>query len=141
MLIYGTCNPEPVSHDQSIYVTGPDMQDLIQQIDEAAVSGNHIPVKLEHKGIGIGRVISAWQNQQGEMQCILEVDDKKTLEGSFAKEFLNQGIVKDLSLGYDVTLEQSKTEKKTRVRRKLMREISMVKRGARSKCHILSYKY
>ena len=46
----------------------------------------------------------------------------------------NSGMCKDLSLGYNVSMENSKTG--VRVKRKFISEISIVKKGARAKCHI-----
>jgi hypothetical protein len=134
MLVWGISNPEGVDTDQSIYVTCNDMGDLIGQIESASKDGKHIPVKLEHKGVNVGKVVSAWIHN-GEMQCVLDINER-TLEGSFGCEFIREGIVKDLSLGYEVNMQQSK-HNKVRVTRKIIKEISIVKKGARRKCHIL----
>lgn len=134
-LVWGTSNPKGVEHEQSIYLTKTDIKDMIEQVEEANKKGEYIPVKLEHKGIDLGRVVTAWEHN-GELQCLLEINENK-LEGSFGAEFVREGIVKDLSLGYDVCLQHTKNKTVT-VRRKLLKEVSIVKRGFQKKCHIHS---
>ena len=134
MLVWGVSNPEGVQNEQSIYLTKADIKDMVKQIEDASVSGKHIPVKVEHKGIDVGKVVSAWE-YKGELQCVLQLDNK-TLEGDFGREFVKQGITPDLSMGYEVSLKQSKNSSIS-VQKKWLKEISIVKRGARHNCHIL----
>lgn len=134
MLVWGVSNPEGVDSANSIYVTKQDMKDMIHQIDDASKRGEHIPVKMEHRGVNLGKVLSAWE-YGGEMQCILEINEN-IFEGSFGSEFIKEGIIKDLSLGYEVSLQHSKSQS-LHVKKKILKEISVVKRGARRKCHIL----
>lgn len=138
MLIWGVSNPEGVDHEHSVYLTKPDIHDMVQQVEEASRKGDPIPVKIEHKGTVLGRVVSAWEHN-GEMQCILKLDEN-ILEGSIGSEFIKQGITKDLSLGYEVSFQQSKN-KSIQVKKKWLKEISIVKKGARKNCHILGVKH
>ncbi len=106
---------------------------MIEQVSAANAAGGNIPVKLEHSGVALGKVVSAWENQ-GTLQCVLEIDER-VLEGSISAEFLRAGICKDLSLGYTVEMAQSKTGGLHSLRKKL-NEISIVVKGARSKCNV-----
>jgi hypothetical protein len=133
MLVYGVSNPEGVDNENSIYITKSDVPDIIKQVDEANLSGKHIPVRIEHKGVDVGKVVSAWEFN-GKIECILDINEK-ILEGSLGSEFVRQGLTKDLSMGYDVNIDNSKNSK-MRVKSKKLREISIVKKGYRHGCHI-----
>jgi hypothetical protein len=90
-------------------------------------------VKLEHTGVPLGRVVSAWENR-GTLECVLEINER-VLEGSIGAEFIRTGICKDLSLGYTVEMEQSKTGA-MQSRRKKLNEVSIVVKGARHQCKV-----
>ena len=90
---------------------------------------------IEHKGIAVGNVVSAWEHDQ-TMQCVLEIDNR-VVEGALGTEFIRTGLIKDVSLGYTVDLKHSKDG--VRADNKRLKEISLVKRGARQKCHIHGY--
>ena len=131
-LLWGTANPEGLSNYKGVYLNQEDIGDMIKQIDEANAGPQKVPVLVEHAGIAIGHVVSAWEHG-GKMECVLALDNS-VLEGSFGAEFVKAGVCKDLSLGYDLNIEQSKSGIKTG--RKKIKEISIVKRGARPRCHI-----
>lgn len=131
-LLWGTANPKGMQNYQGIYLSDKDIREMLSQIDEAATEAKKIPVLVEHKGIEVGHVVSAWEHE-GKMECVLALNNK-ILEGSIGSEFVRSGICKDLSLGYDVSLENSKSG--IRVGKKKLKEISIVKKGARPSCHI-----
>lgn len=131
-LLWGTANPEGMQNYQGIYLNQEDIHDMIAQVNTASESSKKIPVHVEHKGVEIGHVVSAWEHR-GKLECVLAIDEK-VLEGSLGSEFVRSGICRDLSLGYDVSLEQSKAGIK--VGKKKIKEISIVKKGARPRCHI-----
>lgn len=131
-LLWGTANPEGLDTPGSIYLSKEDIRDMIAQVDTANRGGRPLPVHMEHKGVSIGHVVSAWEHN-GMLECVLSLNER-VLEGSIGSEFVRKGFCKDLSLGYDVSLENSDTGIK--VKRKFLKEISVVKKGARRKCHI-----
>jgi hypothetical protein len=133
-LVWGTANPEGLSDSyRGVYLHGGDISSMIEQVGAANSAGVGIPVKLEHTGVSLGRVVSAWENK-GRLECVLEIDER-VLEGSIGAEFIRTGVCKDLSLGYTVEMEQSKTGA-MQSRRKKLNEVSIVVRGARSKCYV-----
>ena len=135
-LVWGTANPEGLSDSyRGVYLNGDDITSMIEQVGAANSSkeGGGIPVKLEHAGVALGRVVSAWKNQ-GRLECVLEIDER-VLEGSIGAEFIRSGVCKDLSLGYTVEMEQSKTGS-MQSRRKKLNEVSIVVKGARNKCNV-----
>jgi hypothetical protein len=134
-LVWGTANPEGLSGSYSgMYLNTEDVSSMVQQVMEANRLGAHIPVKLEHTGVSMGRVVSAWESR-GALECVLEIDES-VLEGSIGAEFLRSGVCKDLSLGYTVDMEQSKKTGVIRSKRKKLNEVSVVVKGARKNCKI-----
>ena len=132
--MWGTANPEGLKDTyRGVYLNTGDISSMVQQVGEANRRGDPIPVKLEHTGVNMGRVVSAWENQ-GMLQCVLEINEG-VLEGSIGAQFVRSGICKDLSLGYTVEMEQSRTGK-MQSRRKKLNEISVVVKGARQKCNV-----
>jgi hypothetical protein len=135
-LIWGTANPEGLAESyQGIYLNSQDIQSMVAQVNDARSRNEPIPVKIEHGGADVGRVVSAW-NYNNTLQCVLELDES-TLEGSIGSQFVRDGRIRDLSLGYSCEIEHSKQG--LRSRKKGLREISIVKKGARHKCHIHAY--
>ena len=133
-LVWGTANPEGLKDTyRGVYLNTGDITSMVQQVGEANRQGQGIPVMLEHTGVSLGRVVSAWENQ-GKLDCVLEINER-VLEGSISAEFLRTGICKDLSLGYTVVMEQSK-HGGMQSRTKRLNEISIVVKGARNKCNV-----
>ena len=133
-LLWGTANPEGLKDSyRGVYLNASDVTSMVEQVSDANRRGESIPVKLEHTGVPLGRVVSAWENQ-GKLECVLELNER-VLEGSISAEFVRTGVCKDLSLGYTVEMAQSKTGQ-IQSRKKMLNEISIVVKGARSKCNV-----
>lgn len=130
MLLWGTVNPEGEDDNyKGFFFTKKDLQKCITNNE---IVGK--PVKIEHKGINIGQVVSSWLNRKGQMDCVLEVDEN-LFEGAVISGFMKQGLCGELSLGYIVDVKNSATGTIT-VHGKAVVEVSIVKRGARDKCKI-----
>lgn len=130
MLIWGTVNPEGEEDSyKGFYFTKKDLQEFVANND---IVGK--PVKIEHKGTDVGKVISSWLNSKGHLDCVLEVDEN-IFEGAVISNFLKEGLCSELSLGYVVDVKQS-ANKDISIHGKSVVEISIVKRGARDKCKI-----
>jgi hypothetical protein len=133
-LLWGTANPEGMSNDyQGIYLNKDDIQSMVRQVEAANKRSEKIPVHLEHKGVPVGHVVSAWAHND-TLQCVLQLDES-ILEGSIGSQFVRKGICNELSLGYTVELKNSESGQ-MKVANKLLKEISVVKKGARNHCHI-----
>jgi hypothetical protein len=63
-----------------------------------------VPVKIEHRGVDVGKVVTAWIHE-GRMDVLMEIDDTH-IEGAMGKEFVRRGICPELSLGYNVTMSR-----------------------------------
>lgn len=134
-LVWGTANPEGLKDSyKGVYLNTDDVTSMVAQVAQANRDGAPIPVKLEHTGVSMGKVISAWENK-GTLECVLEINEG-VLEGSIGAEFMRSGICKDLSLGYTVDMVQSTKGGVAQSRRKRLNEVSVVVKGARKKCHI-----
>jgi hypothetical protein len=128
MLVYGTANPKGFGSEcyQGVYLTPDD-------IDNITPNMINIPVRVEHTGSDVGKVISSWKHN-GRMELLLDIDES-ILQGAFVREFVENGICKDLSLGYNVQMSKNATGKLIAGNKKVI-EVSIVKKGARDDCHI-----
>jgi hypothetical protein len=134
LLVWGRANPEAMEDNyKGVYLNAQDMRDMVRQIDDSKRKGEKIPVLLEHTGDGIGHVLSAWVHDKS-LHCLLEMDHS-TLESSIGQHFVKEGVIQELSLGYLLDIQQTKSGFDTKS--KFLKEISLVKKGARDKCKIL----
>jgi hypothetical protein len=134
-LVWGTANPEGLTGTyKGVYLNVDDIASMVEQVGQANRDGIPIPVKLEHMGVPMGRVVSAWE-RHGTLECVLEINES-VLEGSIGAEFLRTGVCKDLSLGYTIDMEHSKRTGIAQSRRKKLNEVSVVVKGARRNCKI-----
>ena len=132
-LLWGTANPEGMENNyRGIFLNKQDIRSMVQQVEEANSQSRKIPVHLEHKGVQVGHVVTAWAHKD-TLQCVLELDER-VLEGSIGSEFVRNGICNELSLGYSVDLQNS--DAGIRAVKKTLNEISVVKKGARHHCQI-----
>ena len=128
MLVYGTANPEGVgdSNYSGLYLTDTDIQQMVSDM-------KGVPVMIEHRGAGVGSVVTAWQHD-GRMDVLLEIDNK-SFESALASRFVVDGYCKELSLGYKVEMTRAVSGKLTASNKRVV-ELSLVKRGARDNCKI-----
>ena len=130
MHVWGTINPAGECNDyEGYYYTQG-------EIDSCVASNELVgkPVKVEHKGVSVGKVVSAWKNARGQLDCLIDVDES-VLEGAMATSFIANGVCRELSLGYVVEMRQSAGQAAKPVSKKVV-EVSIVKKGARDTCFI-----
>lgn len=129
----GTANPQGESSDYNgLYLTTSEISD--------AVNGDYLvglPVRIEHVGKDVGKVVTAWSNG-GKLDNLVDIDET-VFEGGCVSRFVRDQICTDFSLGYQVSLEFSKTKKTYVPSKKTIKEVSIVKKGARDFCHIHGY--
>jgi len=130
MLLWGTVNPDGECDSH----TGV----LLRQRDIEEISQQHTlvgkPVKLEHKGVAVGHVVSAWQHGN-RLDCVLQIDNN--IPGLFAQKFVESGRCKELSLGYSIAMQHS--DGRIKGGDKTVHEVSLVKKGARHECDIRGF--
>jgi hypothetical protein len=73
---------------------------------------------------------------QGNLNCIMELS-KSSLAACLAQGFVRDGLALDLSLGYTVDIQN--TDNNLQAIEKKIVEVSLVRKGARSGCHITAY--
>tara|TARA_Y100000389_G_C17276424_1_gene420652 strand:- start:40 stop:474 length:435 start_codon:yes stop_codon:yes gene_type:complete len=129
MLVYGTANPVGYGNADytGIYLTNGDIQKITPEM-------MGVPVKIEHKGADVGKVVSSWVHN-GRMELLLDIDGQN-IESQFGREFVKRGMCKDLSLGYKVQMSRSSETGMLCATNKRVVEVSLVKVGAREDCHI-----
>jgi hypothetical protein len=133
MLIWGVANPEGEQDGYNgLFLTADDI--------DVAVKGNAmdgLPVKIEHKGVRVGKVVTSWSNK-GKMELLIDVDEN-IFEGNIVSRFVRDNVVSDFSLGYNVGLQFSDASQSYVASTKTYNEVSLVRKGARNGCHISGY--
>ena len=130
MLLWGTVNPDGEENTHTgVLLRQRDIEEIAQH---QSLVGK--PVKLEHKGDSVGRVLSAWQHGN-RLDCILQIDNN--VSGLFAQNFISSGKCRELSLGY--TIEMQHSDGQIKGGKKNVVEISIVKKGARHECDIRGF--
>ena len=133
MFVWGTANPPGESDAYNgLFLTDADIKGVVHD-----QSLNGLPVKIEHKGIQVGKVVTAWNNN-GKLDLLIDVDER-VLEGDVVSRFVRNKVCNDLSLGYTVGLQYSEAAKTYTPSKKTFNEVSIVRTGAREKCHIHGY--
>lgn len=132
MLVVGVCNPagEEAGYN-GLYLTQDELRRVVQQ--DLMLK---LPVKTEHCGSAVGSVISSFIDQKGQLNCVMELDTN-SLPAHLTGDFIRKGIAADLSLGYTVDIRNH--DDKLHAAEKTILEVSIVRKGARSGCHITAY--
>lgn len=127
MLVWGTANPEGLSDDYNgYYFRKCDITEALKEVQGK-------PVKIEHKGVDVGNVVSAWENN-GKLDLLLNIDSS-VIEGSVVSSLVRVGACRELSLGYNVQVQAS-SNGENRTGKKSIVEVSLVRKGDRNKCYI-----
>jgi hypothetical protein len=131
MYIWGTANPvgEDEASGNTAYFSQSELDEIVRSNSFVGV-----PVKIEHKGGVVGRVLSAWQHA-GRLDCLIEVDPSSNVDAALGVSFVSQNVCKDLSLGYSMQMSSSGAVAGS----KRIQEVSLVRRGARDNCHIRAF--
>lgn len=130
MLVWGTANPTGECNDtyHGVYLQHRDIDSFVNEICNK-------PVKVEHVGEPVGRVVHAWKNAQRGLDCIMEIDESN-LNGAIISSLVDNHCARELSLGYRVRLNMSGNSEKEVCLEKEVMEVSIVKRGMRPNCII-----
>jgi hypothetical protein len=132
MLVFGTCNPagENPSH-QGVYLRKDDISSLVR--DGSLLD---LPVKIEHMGAPVGKIVSAWEHGD-RLDCVFRLDSD-SIDGVLAQEFVKSRRCPELSLSYAVTMQNSADGLLTGGGKDMI-EVSIVKAGARDNCLIRGF--
>jgi hypothetical protein len=132
MLLMGICNPTGEKDTYNgLYMTE---SELSRVVHDSKMRG--IPVKTEHAGSAVGRVLTSFLDAGGNLHCVMELG-AASLPACLAQGFVRDGLALDLSLGYTVDIQN--TDNSLQARQKRIVEVSLVRKGARSGCHITAY--
>ena len=137
MLVTGCANPAGESAADGyngLYFTDAELQAIV---GERKMHG--CPVKAEHGGAELGRVVSSYVDGAGRLQCVMHIDER-SVEGAIAAGLVRDGIAKELSLGYSVDVAHSaEGGRGLQAQTKQILEVSLVRKGARDACFVLVY--
>ena len=132
MLVLGVCNPRGEADSYNgLYFRQAELSDMV-----ASKELHGLPVRTEHGTGDIGNIISTYVRSDGGLQCLMELKNRD-LHDQIAQGFVRDGVALELSLGYTVDVKQ--TDDRLKATSKSVLEVSLVKKGARSGCHILAY--
>ena len=132
MLLMGICNPSGEKDTYNgLYLTE---SELCRVVRDSKMRG--IPVKTEHSGSEVGRVLTSFLDADGNLNCVMELS-KSSLPACLAQGFVRDGLALDLSLGYTVDIQN--TDNNLQAVEKKIVEVSLVRKGARNGCHITAY--
>jgi len=130
MLIWGTVNPDGEQNDHvGVYLRQKDIDDIART---NALVGK--PVKIEHKGGDVGHIVSAWKHGN-RLDCVMQINNN--VEGLFAQKFIEGGKCRELSLGYQIDMQNSAGVMNGGTKHVV--EVSLVKNGARHECDIRGF--
>jgi hypothetical protein len=137
MLVTGCANPAGESAADGyngLYFTDKELQAIV---GERKMHG--CPVKAEHGGAELGKVVSSYVDGAGRLQCVMHIDER-SVEGAIAAGLVRDGIAKELSLGYSVDVAHSAGDEGClQAQKKQILEVSLVRKGARDACFVLAY--
>jgi hypothetical protein len=127
----GVCNPTGEAADYNgLYFTDADLREL------ARGQLRDVPVKAEHRGQELGRVVSSSVDGDGRLNCVMRIAED-TVEGAIAAGLVKDGIARELSLGYSVDVAH--TGQKLQAGAKRVLEVSLVRKGAREACFVTAF--
>ena len=131
MLICGRCNPPPENDPnyRGVYFAAKD--DM--QAHAAGMGGT--PLRVEHTTKPVGSVLSAWTAEDGSMYALAEIDVQHPT-GAVAAACVHAGRFSEFSLGYTSRMSRD-TSGRLHVDCKKIRELSLVRVGARPNCKII----
>ena len=90
------------------------------------------PLRIEHLPEGVGTIRSAWVGQKTpELYALFETNDH--FNGLLAKNLIQKGVCKDLSLGHNVLVDNDQVIGKEAI------EVSICAKGARPHTHIYAF--
>jgi hypothetical protein len=93
---------------------------------------------LSFAGPAVGRVVHAWKNGAKGLDCILQIDQAGSLDGSVIASLVNERCARELSLGYRVRMDMSEGASGAHLEKEVV-EVSIVKKGMRPDCRIHAY--
>ncbi len=131
MLVCGCINPPPVTDPEYSGVFFSVKDDMPAQ----AASMGGTPLLVEHSTKKVGSVVSAWTGPNGSMYALAEIDVRSP-GGAVAAELVRKGGLRELSMGYTQTMMRCNKTGGFKPVRKQIREVSLVKKGARPGCLI-----
>ena len=131
MLVCGCINPPPVTDPdyEGVYFSTKD------NMKAQAASMGGTPLLVEHSTKQVGSIVSAWTAPNGSMYALAEINIRNP-GGAVAAEMVKTGRLGEMSMGYVQTMRKCAEAGSFKPVKKSIKEVSLVKKGARPGCII-----
>ena len=98
----GVCNPTGEKDTYNgLYMTATELSEIVRDSKM-----RNLPVKTEHAGSEVGRVLTSFLDAGGNLHCVMELG-AASLPACLAQGFVRDGLTLDLSLGYTVDIQNT----------------------------------
>lgn len=133
-LLLGVCNPRGESNTYNgLYFTRAELEEIV-----STKSLHGTPVKIEHSGAAVGKVVSAYLDDHQALNCVMDIPEDN-YRADILAGFVRDGVALDLSMGYTIDVCHAQNKAGYVAGKKKTMEISVVRKGARDGCHIVAY--
>jgi hypothetical protein len=136
MLICGQVNPAPIqdTNYRGVYfAAGDDLEGKTRRMGGT-------PLRVEHNGEAhVGRVLQGWMDKRTGTAWALAEIDVSSVQGALTAAAVQQGAFKEFSLGYSSKIQRNPVTGKLEACDKQIKELSIVKNGARPNCVIAAH--
>jgi len=106
------------------------------EMDRLAEGMRGLPILVEHDSQPVGKVLHAYKDPKDKRVYAVFETNTDTFGGCLAGQMVRHGLVGEVSLGHECSVESS-ADGEQKVVAKIPTELSIVERGAREKTHIL----
>jgi len=106
------------------------------ELDRCAKNLRGLPVLFEHDSDPVGTVLHSYVGDEGDLFGVFETNNT-TFGGAVCGSFISTGLVNEVSLGHECTIESS-ADGSQRVTKKMPTELSIVQKGARKGTQIFA---
>ena len=136
MLICGQVNPAPIQDDdyRGVYFAArDDLEGKTQRL-------RGTPLRVEHAGtLHVGQVLQGWVDKRTGAAWALAEIDVSSVHGALTAAAVQQGAFREFSLGYSSKIQRNPTTGRLEASDKEIKELSIVKSGARPNCMIAAH--
>jgi hypothetical protein len=136
MLICGQVNPAPIQDDdyRGVYFAARD------DLEGKARRLQGTPLRVEHAGtLHVGQVLQGWVDKGTGAAWALAEIDVSSVHGALTAAAVQQGAFREFSLGYSSKIQRNPATGRLEASDKEIKELSIVKSGARPNCVIAAH--
>jgi hypothetical protein len=136
MLICGQVNPAPIQDEDyhGVYFAArDDLEGKTRRLQGT-------PLRVEHAGtLHVGQVLQGWVDKRTGAAWALAEIDVSSVHGALTAAAVQQGAFREFSLGYSSKIQRNPATGRLEASNKEIKELSIVKSGARPNCVIAAH--